>query len=324
MNSNALRSCTLQSNKELKKIKQVQFGVFSPKEIEKYSVTSAINTTDLNVQSSSGPKLNSLYDKRMGGGLRQDGGYTCETCGHEDAEHGILYDSERRCPGHFGHIDMHLCPVYHTGYYKTVIKVDPLAHPKMIEARNRRGAARLKCVYDASKGVHRRCGGDKRRRDEDDLRDQLISNGCGKSFPNVINMTGRNDKPGTVVIQVEEFNEGDDREVGGFKRQLYAKEALAALWKLEADLTRLEVLGFDHRYTRPSWMIIQMLPVPPPQVRPLVISPEGNSEDDLTYKLVQIVQIVKSHNDDLSKGSTKMQLDKYIDKLQFLQALERN
>jgi DNA-directed RNA polymerase II subunit RPB1 len=331
MNSNALRSSTLQSNKELKKIKQVQFGVFSYKEILKYSVTSnGINTTDLNVQSSSGPKPNSLYDKRMGGGLRQDGGYTCETCGHEDADLGLWTDSERRCPGHFGHIDMRCCPVYHTGYYKTVIKVlqcfcwgcgrlklDPLTNPKMIEARSKRGAARLKCVYDASKGVHRRCGGDKRRRDEDDLRDQLVSSGCGKPFPNVINMTGRNDKPGTVVIQVEEFHEGDDRDVGGFKRQLYAKEALDALYKLEMDLTRLEMLGFDHRYTRPSWMIIQVLPVPPPQVRPLVISPEGNSEDDLTYKLIQIVQLVKSHNDDLEKGSTKMQLDKYIDKLQF-------
>jgi DNA-directed RNA polymerase II subunit RPB1 len=330
MNTNSLRSSTLQSNKELKKIKQVQFGVFGYKEILRYSVTSnGINTTDLNVQSSSGPKPNSLYDKKMGGGLRQDSGYTCETCGHEDGYFDIITDSEARCPGHFGHIDMRYCPVYHTGYYKTVIKVLQcfcwgcgrlkldLTHPKMIEARNKRGAARLKCVYDACKGVHRRCGGDKRRRDEDDLRDQLVSSGCGKPFPNVINMTGRNDKPGTVVIQVEEFNEGDDRDVGGFKRQLYAKEALDALYKLETDLSRLEILGFDHRYTRPSWMIIQVLPVPPPQVRPLVISPEGNSEDDLTYKLVQIVQLVKSHNDDLEKGSTKMQLDKYIDKLQF-------
>jgi len=331
MNSNALRSSTLLSNKELKKIKQVQFGVFSPKEILNYSVTSSgINTTDLNVLTSSGPKPNSLYDKRMGGGLRQDGGYTCETCGHEDSDYGILTDSEKKCPGHFGHIDMRACPVYHTGYYKTVIKVlqcfcwgcgrlklDPLTHPKMLDARNKRGPARLKCVYDASKGVHRRCGGDKRRRDEDDLRDQLVSSGCGKSFPNVMNMTGRNNQPGSVEIQVEEFNEGDDRGVGGFKRKLYAKEALDALYKLETDLSRLEILGFDHRYTRPSWMIIQVLPVPPPQVRPLVISPEGNSEDDLTYKLVQIVQQVTSHNSDLEKGSTRQQLDKYLDKLQF-------
>jgi len=30
-------------------------------------------------------------------------------------------------------------------------------------------------------------------------------------------------------------------------------------------------LGFDVRYTRPDWMLISVLPVPPPPVRPSVM-----------------------------------------------------
>jgi DNA-directed RNA polymerase II subunit RPB1 len=30
-------------------------------------------------------------------------------------------------------------------------------------------------------------------------------------------------------------------------------------------------LGFDTRYTRPDWMLVSVLPVPPPPVRPSVM-----------------------------------------------------
>lgn len=30
-------------------------------------------------------------------------------------------------------------------------------------------------------------------------------------------------------------------------------------------------MGFDTRYTRPDWMLVSVLPVPPPPVRPSVM-----------------------------------------------------
>jgi len=44
-----------------------------------------------------------------------------------------------------------------------------------------------------------------------------------------------------------------------------------------------EMMGFNYERARPEWMIITVLPVPPPPVRPAVIQ-EGISrcEDDLT------------------------------------------
>ena len=53
-------------------------------------------------------------------------------------------------------------------------------------------------------------------------------------------------------------------------------------------------MGLSNDYARPEWMIITVLPVPPPPVRPS-ISVDGSgqgmqSEDDLTYKLGDIIR----------------------------------
>jgi len=53
------------------------------------------------------------------------------------------------------------------------------------------------------------------------------------------------------------------------------------------------LLGLDPIFARPDWMIIQVLPVPPPYVRPSVAFNSTNrSEDDLTNKLMQIVRSI--------------------------------
>jgi DNA-directed RNA polymerase II subunit RPB1 len=56
--------------------------------------------------------------------------------------------------------------------------------------------------------------------------------------------------------------------------------------------TDVRVLGFDPRRARPEWMIVTVLPVPPPHVRPPVMA-EGSvpSQDDVTAKLANIVQV---------------------------------
>jgi len=50
-------------------------------------------------------------------------------------------------------------------------------------------------------------------------------------------------------------------------------------------------LGFDPRFTRPDWLLITALPVPPPPVRPSVLmDSSARCEDDLTHKLIEIVR----------------------------------
>jgi DNA-directed RNA polymerase II subunit RPB1 len=50
-------------------------------------------------------------------------------------------------------------------------------------------------------------------------------------------------------------------------------------------------LGLNEEYARPDWMIITVLPVPPPPVRPS-IQMDGTSrgEDDLTHKLADVLK----------------------------------
>lgn len=51
-------------------------------------------------------------------------------------------------------------------------------------------------------------------------------------------------------------------------------------------------LGLDPEYARPDWMVLTVLAVPPPPVRPsIVVGSSSRGEDDLTYKLADIVKI---------------------------------
>lgn len=74
------------------------------------------------------------------------------------------------------------------------------------------------------------------------------------------------------------------------KRLFSASEVHNTLKKIsDADLA---LLGLNEAYARPEWMILTVLPVPPPPVRPSIAVDGGTmrSEDDLTYKLGDILK----------------------------------
>lgn len=50
-------------------------------------------------------------------------------------------------------------------------------------------------------------------------------------------------------------------------------------------------LGLNPNFARPDWMIITVLAVPPPPVRPTIIMGPKKNEDDLTFKLIDIVKV---------------------------------
>jgi DNA-directed RNA polymerase II subunit RPB1 len=51
-------------------------------------------------------------------------------------------------------------------------------------------------------------------------------------------------------------------------------------------------MGLSVEYARPEWMILTVLPVPPPPVRPSISVDGGTmrSEDDLTFKLGDVLK----------------------------------
>lgn len=130
-------------------------------------------------------------------------------------------------------------------------------------------------------------------KDEDDmagpdLEPPVGHGGCGHSQP-VIRREGLK-----MYVQWKKGkDEDEDGEAGKAgqpeKKVLPASEALQILKKMsDADI---EIMGLSIDEARPEWMIISVLPVAPPPVRPGVA--EGGSakgEDDLTYKLSDIIK----------------------------------
>ena len=85
----------------------------------------------------------------------------------------------------------------------------------------------------------------------------------------------------------DEENEGQQPE----KKRITPQMALSIFRHISTDDIRR--MGLSNDYARPEWMIITVLPVPPPPVRPSIAVDGGNGmrgEDDLTYKLGDIIR----------------------------------
>ena len=64
-------------------------------------------------------------------------------------------------------------------------------------------------------------------------------------------------------------------------------------------------LGFNPQYARPDWMLITVVPIPPPHVRPSIKmdSTDARGEDDLTIKLQDIVRANRALLDSEKNGT---------------------
>lgn len=83
----------------------------------------------------------------------------------------------------------------------------------------------------------------------------------------------------------------DDEESQDEKRPITPQNALNIFRHISSE--DIQKMGLNVDYARPEWMIITVLPVPPPPVRPSIAVDGGNGmrgEDDLTYKLGDIIR----------------------------------
>ena len=99
---------TNDSKAPVKQVKRVQFGILSPEEIRRMSVTEG-GIKYPEVYEGGRPKLGGLMDPRQGAVDRTS---RCQTCAGNMTE----------CPGHFGHIDL-AKPVYHPGFLTKTQKI---------------------------------------------------------------------------------------------------------------------------------------------------------------------------------------------------------
>ncbi len=80
----------------------------------------------------------------------------------------------------------------------------------------------------------------------------------------------------------------------------------------------LEVLGIDYSNSRPEWMILTVLPVPPVTTRPSITLDNGQrSEDDLTHKLVDIIRINQRFMENREAGAPQLIIEDLWELLQY-------
>ena len=234
--------------------------------------------------------MEGLTDNRMGSIDRLR---NCSTCG----ENGEV------CPGHFGHIEL-ACPVFHIGFLsKTKKLLETVCHscgkvksdesnPQFSEALRFRDPKRR---FDAIHAVCKNkfiCEADPAPDDDEpqkpssDLK-KHSHGGCGNQQPAIR-------KDGLRLMGQWKARKGDDEEEEKQAEKRVITPALALeIFKMISN-EDCRKIGLSNDYARPEWLIMTTLAVPPPHVRPSVITSGSRSgprgEDDLTYKLGDIVR----------------------------------
>jgi len=80
----------------------------------------------------------------------------------------------------------------------------------------------------------------------------------------------------------------------------------------------IAVLGIDAEDSRPEWMIMTVLPVPPVTARPSITLDNGQrSEDDLTHKLVDIIRINQRFMENREAGAPQLIIEDLWELLQY-------
>jgi len=267
-----------------KVIGSIEFGILSPQEIRKMS---AVEVTVPDTYDDDGY----LMDKRMG---VIDPGLRCETCGAKAGE----------CPGHFGHIEL-ARPVIHVGFAKTIHRIlestcrecgrikltdeEIEEYMKKLElAKNRRSE-----VNKILKEIHKKA------------RERMVCPHCGApQYPIKF------EKP-TIYWELRKDEQGNE-----YKHRMMPTEIRDRLEKIpDKDLP---LLGLHPEKSRPEWMVLTVLPVPPVTVRPSITLETGiRAEDDLTHKLVDIIRINNRLRQNIEAGAPQLIIEDLWDLLQY-------
>lgn len=282
----------LEYNSDVEKVIGVQFGIMSPDEIRKNSVVEVVTQE---TYSGNEAVIGGLFDPRMG---VLDHGKICPTDGLDN----------KFCPGYFGHIEL-ARPVFHIQYFGMVQKlmrcicfrcgkllVDKYSPEVQEVLKKRKGKGRWNEIFDMSQKI-KRCG-------------QECEDGCGAKQPDKYVKEGLGKMYG-------EWKNLDVENKDNINKQYFSAEDIYKLFSSISD-DDVEVLGFSRYWSRPDWMICQVLPVPPPSMRPSVRQDSNQRmEDDLTHKLVDIIKTNKTLKSKLENNANSQIIDEWTSVLQY-------
>jgi DNA-directed RNA polymerase II subunit RPB1 len=270
------------SKPRVSKIVGIQFSILSPDEIRKGSVTE-ITSRDTYVGNK--PVIGGLFCPYMG---VSEPGMLCPT-------DGLDY---MNTPGYFGRIEL-AAPVFYYQHLATVHKILRcvcLKCSKLLISKDTHSQAmkmmpdeRWSYVFGVASKVKqvKRCGDD-----NDD--------GCGCLMPKKI----RKENLATLIAEwdsdgIKGMSEEDAKKMN---MPLTPDIVLKIFRRISDD--DVSFMGFSPTFSRPEWMICQVLAVPPPAVRPSIkMDGQQRSEDDLTHIIVNIVKANKTLQEKIRDGA---------------------
>ncbi len=246
------------------KILGIQFSLMSAEEIRKGSVA---EITDRETYTTGNkPKIGGLFDPRMGV-LERNMICPTDRLNYKDS------------PGYFGHIEL-ARPVFYVQYISTIQKIlscvcykcgklliNKAKHQHVMQMLP---VTRWDYVFKKCKNIGR-CGQDTR-------------DGCGHKQPKRISSKN-------IATILAEWTSKD--KSSGEEKKMEMTMTAEIVLKLFRRISDEDVtfMGFSPTWSRPDWMICQVLAVPPPSVRPSVKQDsQQRSEDDLTYILAHIIK----------------------------------
>jgi DNA-directed RNA polymerase beta' subunit/intein/homing endonuclease len=267
----------------------IQFSMASPDEIRRNSVVH-IESRDTFIGNK--PCMGGLFDSRMG---VLESGLICPT-------DGLTYIDT---PGYFGHIEL-ARPVFFIQHIKEIMKIarcicfkcsklllNKNQHKHILELSSEE---RWEYVAPLAAKI-KRCG-------------DSTDNGCGCKQPDSVKLEGM----GTIHAIWENIER--QRQV----IKITPEHMLKIFRRISDD--DISFMGFSPAWSRPEWMICQVLPVPPPAVRPSVKhDAQQRSEDDLTHIYSNIIKTNRDLNDKIQNNANPMVIDQLTSVLQYLIAM---
>ena len=270
------------------KVVGIQFSIMSPEEIRKGSVAE-ITSRDTYINNK--PVIGGLFDPRMG---VLEPGLICPTDGLDYMQ----------TPGYSGHIEL-AKPVFYIQYISTILKCLRcvcfkcskllISKEKYKQALKLVGDARWKYVFKIASGV-KRCG-------------EVTEDGCGCLQPKI-------KKEGLATIYAEWKNDSNESDAEPILIKFTPEMVLKILKRISDE--DVSFMGFSPVYSRPDWMICQVMSVPPPAVRPSVKhDAQQRSEDDLTHILVNIIKTNKTLQEKIQNNAPANVIDDWTTVLQY-------
>ena len=282
---------TKQKDTNASRIIGLQFSILSPDEIRKSSVA---HITSRDTYINNKPVIGGLFDPRMG---VLDPGLLCPT-------DGLNYMDT---PGYFGHIEL-ARPVFYIQYLNTIIKILRcvcikcskllISKEKYKSFMDETPRKRSLNVFSIASKICR-CGED-------------TEEGCGCKQPKKIYKEGL----ATIIAEWDNIEGISDDDKEKLTMKLTPENVIKIFRRISEDDVRF--LGYSPIFSRPDWMVCEVLAVPPPAVRPSVKhDSQQRSEDDISHIIVNIIKANKTLEEKIAQNATSKVIEDWHTVLQY-------